>query len=316
MTVGPLTVATLGALSVLAFAVALWLPSYARARELRRRLAGIATDLPLAVDRGGQRRESGYVQLPSRHGGALGWLDDLIARADLDVSPTELLVGAIVLGAAFGAVSFAVLLLPIVSIVATICGAALPFIWIALEERRRRARFITQLPNTAQLLASLVRGGSTFLQALEHVAQESPEPTRSALALVVREIGIGAAQDDALERLVERFPSDDLTLLVSAVSVHQHVGGSLSAVLDQIAETLRERVRLQGDIRTLTAAQRMSAYVLAGLPVIVAILRWITDPESFALFFTVDYLRIALVVAGIMVVAGSIAMRRIAAIDV
>lgn len=317
MTAAPETIGLLGALAVLAFVLALWLPAFARARLIGRRLSSItAEEDSLASDRGGQRAAAGVAFGASRPDGWLAWLRDALVRAHVDATPAEVLFASALLAAVAGGGTFLLVGEVLMSIPSATAAAMLPFIWIAWQRRRRRARFIAQLPDTVQLLASLVRGGNTFLQALEHVGHESSEPTRSALAVVVREIGLGASQESALDRLAERYPSEDLTLLVAAVNVHQQIGGSLSAVLDQIADTLRERVRIHGEIKTLTAAQRLSAYVLAGLPIVVAVGRAITDPESFALFFSVDYLRIAIIVAAAMVVAGSYAMRRIAAIDV
>ncbi|HEY6957764.1 MAG TPA: type II secretion system F family protein [Candidatus Limnocylindria bacterium] len=309
-------IAILGAAAVVAFALGLWLPAFERDRLMRRRLADVSAISDLAIDRGGQRRSLG-VQLPAvRSSGAFGWLRDAIAQADAKVTPGDVLIAAALTTLSLGGVAWFISSDLFIGLMGAIVGAMAPFVWLRWQRGRRRATFVQQLPNTVSLLASMVRGGNTFLQALEHVGQESEEPTRSAMSLVVREIGLGASQEDALDRLSQRFPSDDVTLLVASVNVHHQIGGALSGILERIAETLRERVRLQGEIRTLTAAQRLSAYVLAALPVLVAIGRALTDRESFDLFFTVDYLRIALIVAALMVVAGSYAMRRMAAIDV
>lgn len=317
MTLAPETIALLGACAVLAFVLAVWLPAYSRARLIGRRLSSItAAEDRLATDRGGQRVAAGLAVGRADGGGTLGWLYDGLAQANVEATPLEVLFACALLAAVAGGGAVLLASDPVIALASATAAAMVPFMWISWQRRRRRARFIAQLPDTVQLLASLVRGGNTFLQALEHVGHESAEPTRSALAVVVREIGLGASQESALDRLALRYPSDDLTLLVAAVNVHQQIGGSLSAVLDQIADTLRERVRIHGEIKTLTAAQRLSAYVLAGLPVVVAVGRAITDPESFSLFFSVDYLRIAIIVAAAMVGAGSYAMRRIASIDV
>ncbi len=316
MTPSPEVIAVLGTFAVLAFVLALWAPAYSRARLIGRRLSSITAEDSLASDRGGQRAAAGP-RIAARHEDSpVGWLYAALAQANVEATAAEVLFASGLLAVVAGAGTFLLAADAVIATASAVAAAMLPFIWIAWERRRRRSRFVQQLPDTVQLLASLVRGGNTFLQTLEHVSRESAEPTRSALAVVVREIGLGASQESALERLAQRYPSDDLTLLVAAVNVHQQIGGSLSAVLDQIADTLRERVRIHGEIKTLTAAQRLSAYVLAGLPVVVAIGRAITDPETFQLFFTVDYLRVAIIVAAGMVVAGSYAMRRIASIDV
>jgi tight adherence protein B len=140
-----------------------------------------------------------------------------------------------------------------------------------VRHARRQKAFRSQLGDSASQLAASVRAGHSLLQALEQVAREAPELSASAFTQVVREIGVGAAQDEALERLVKRFPSEDVELIVTATNVQHQVGGSLAKVLDDIAGTLRERVRIEGDISALTAQQRYSAYVLALLPVFVTV---------------------------------------------
>ena len=313
MTFTPAFLGVLGAVTVLAFVLALWVPAYTRRRIVERRVAAIPGG-GFAMDRAGLRPSA--TSATSVRSDALGWLSQAIARSHLDVTPGEVIAAAGLVAAASAGIAYLLVADVIVAVAAGIAAAMLPFIWIAWERRRRRQRFVKQLPDTVQLLASLVRGGSTFLQALEHVGRESEEPTRSIFAVVVREIGLGASPQIALDRLAERYPSEDLTLLVAAVNVHQQIGGSLSTILERIAETLRERVRLHGEVRTLTASQRASAAVLAALPIIVGIARAMVDPESFALFFSVDYLRLAIVVAALMATLGAFIMGRIASIDV
>ncbi|MBU6424111.1 MAG: type II secretion system F family protein [Chloroflexota bacterium] len=183
-------------------------------------------------------------------------------------------------------------------------------------ERRRRSRFREQLADSLSLLASSVRAGHTLVQAFEQLAREAPAPTGAAFAAVVREIGLGAAHDDALHRLARRFPSEEVDLFVTAVNVQDQVGGSLAKVLDSIAYTLRERARIEGDIRALTAQQRYSAYVLALLPVAVAAMLTLVGPDYMAPLYEPGALRIVLVLAGLLILVGFLIMRRIAAIDV
>jgi tight adherence protein B len=179
----------------------------------------------------------------------------------------------------------------------------------------RQARFRAQLPDTIAMLASSVRAGHGLPQALEQVATDSPDPTRTALQQAVREIGLGASQEEALARLSARFPSEDLDLVTSAMDVQHQVGGSLSKVLDDIAATMRERVRIDGDIRALTAQQRYSAYVLALLPVFVAIGLFAVS-RDYAELLLRGVLRYAVAAAALMVVIGFFLMRKIATVDV
>lgn len=316
----PALVAVLGTAAMLTLAFGLWLPAYLRYRELQRRLRGFVhagADGGLALDLGGRRRARA-----SRRVGAdrtpflLRYLARRIARSQADVSVGEVLGAMAVLSAlafVLGAVWWQ-------SVVAgaglALLAAALPVLWLEREHRRMRKRSSAQLPDAVALLSGSVRSGHSLLQAIEHVASDAPEPTRSNFAVVVREIGLGAAQDDALERLAERMSSEDVDLIVSAINVHSQIGGSLAEILDAIGTTIRERALAEGDIRAITAQQRYSAYVLALLPVVTIIGLSLISPDYVAVFFEEGPLRAAAAVAGGMVVVGFFAMRSLASIDV
>ncbi len=148
------------------------------------------------------------------------------------------------------------------------------------------------------------------------MANDAVDPTRSALLLVGREIGLGASQEDALERLAARYPSDDLQLVVASINVQHQIGGSLAKVLDSISETIRERLRIEGDIKALTAPQRMSAYVLCGLPIFVTLGLLLIGPDYIGVLFEPGPLRYALLAGIALVVLGFIVMRALTKIDV
>ncbi len=317
---GAIVVALLGSGAMLSFALGLWVPAYLRDRAIKRRLVGfILAGRPggLGLDLAGRRRARPSPRVARGRRQVLPrFLARQIASAQADVTAGEALLGMGVaavlafglLGAATGSLALGAAAAPL--------GAILPILWLRRLAARLQARFVAQLPDTVGLLASSIRAGHSLLQALEHAAAEASEPTRSAFALVVREIGFGASQEDALERLAERFPSADLELVVTAVNVHHQIGGSLSKVLDLIAETVRERVRMSGDIRALTAQQRYSGYVLALLPVIVLAGLYLVSPDYVSIMFEYPELRNALLGAGVLVALGFYAMRRVSTIDV
>jgi tight adherence protein B len=240
----------------------------------------------------------------------------MIVRAQADVSVGEVVAAMAVLALLSFTLASAwigsLLLGAVVACVAT----SFPLLYLRWRRGRVERRFSAQLLDTVGLLASSVRSGHSLLQALEHVTTEAPEPTRSAIALVVREVGLGASQEDALERLADRLPTDDLELIVSALNVHHQIGGSLAKVLDSISDTIRERVRIEGDIRGLTAQQRYSAYVLSLLPVAAASALALFSPDYVAPLFESGPLRVLLIGATGMVVAGFLIMRQIAKINV
>jgi len=318
--ISPLLVGVLGTLTMSCIAVALWLPAYRRQRSLRRRLDGFVHAGGaggFAIDLGGRHRaRSTRRTVDERSRWALRVITKMIVQAQVDVSVGEV-AGAM---AVLGLLGF---MLAFVWSSSIAIGAALgalastvPLVWLSWQRRRVERKFAHQLLDTLAILGSSVRAGHSLLQALEHVAGEAPEPTRSAIALVVREVGLGASQEDALERLADRLPSDDLELIVSAVNVHHQIGGSLAKVIDAIAETIRERGRIEGDIRSLTAQQRYSAYILTLLPIAAATGLYLISPAYLAPLFAEGPLRVALIGSIAMIVTGFLVLKRLASIDV
>ncbi len=316
----PLLAAILGGATMATFALGLWVPAYLRHRTVRRRLAGFVnqgTAGGFAVDLGGRRRSRATRRtVDERSRLAVRSIQQLIVRAQADVSIGEV-VGAMAV--------LALLCFTLASVwtgslllggAVAVLGAGLPLVYLRWQQQRVERKFVSQLLDTVGLLASSVRSGHSLLQALEHVTTEAPEPTRSAIALVVREVGLGASQEDALERLADRLPTDDLELIVSALNVHHQIGGSLAKVLDSISETIRERVRIAGDIQGLTAQQRYSAYILSLLPVAAAVALWVFSPDYVAPLLQPGPLRVLLFGAVGMVVLGFLVMRKMAKIDV
>ncbi|HEY6957932.1 MAG TPA: type II secretion system F family protein [Candidatus Limnocylindria bacterium] len=313
--VSPLLVAILGSATVLVVALGVLAPGYSRRRELAARLEA-ALGPGVGVDLAGRRRTRGVIRLGrGATNPLLKRIEAQIEHASVELSATELLAAIVILALAGAAVAFLFMQSALGALLGAVVGASLPWLWIKRRGASRQDAFKEQLADNVSLLAASVRAGHSLLQALEQVSREAPEPSRSAFTQVVREIGIGAAQEEALQRLAWRFPSEDLELVVTATNVQHQVGGSLSKVLDDIAVTLRERTRIEGDINALTAQQRYSAYVLALLPVFVGAALFIISRDYIELLFE-GVLRFATALAALLVVAGFIAMKRIATIDV
>ena len=138
--------------------------------------------------------------------------------------------------------------------------------------------FNKQLPDTITLIANALRAGSSFLQAIELVVRESRPPISTEFGRVIREVNLGLPFEQALENMVRRVRSDDLELMATAISIQHQVGGNLAEILDSIAYTIRERVRIKGEIRTLTAQQRLSGYVVGFLPIALAGFLFVAAP--------------------------------------
>jgi tight adherence protein B len=238
-----------------------------------------------------------------------------LARADLRLRVAEYYY--IRVGLALGLAAVLLLLRdPISALVGAILGYFLPRLWVGRRIGSRLNAFNKQLPDTIMLLSNSLRAGSSFLQSIELVSRESPPPMGSEMGRVVREVNLGLSMEEALSNMVRRIKSDDLDLMVTAIGVQQQVGGNLAEVLDTIAFTIRERVRIKGEIRTLTAQGRYSGYLVAFLPIAIAVTLNFINPEFMQPLFTQLIGQILLVVGGIMMLIGFFAIKKITDIKV
>lgn len=252
-----------------------------------------------------------------------------IARADLHLKVSEYLmiwagttIGVPLLMIVFS-LGLPALSSPIVLLVGLLIGFLLPRFWLGRRKSGRLGAFNKQLPDTVTLIANALRAGSSFLQAIELVVRESRPPISTEFGRVIREVNLGLAFDVALENMVRRVRSDDLELMATAISIQHTVGGNLAEILDSIAYTIRERVRIQGEIRTLTAQQRLSGYVVGFLPIGLAGFLFVAAPGFMEPMFD-DRVSIAglpggviiLMVGGFAMFMGFMFIRKIVDIEV
>ena len=167
---------------------------------------------------------------------------------------------------------------PLALLIGMLVGFMLPRFWLNRRKNGRLNAFNKQLPDTITLIANALRAGSSFLQAIELVVRESRPPISTEFSRVIREVNLGLPFEQALENMVRRVRSDDLELMATAISIQHQVGGNLAEILDSIAYTIRERIRIKGEIRTLTAQQRLSGYVVGFLPIALAGFLFIAAP--------------------------------------
>ena len=247
-----------------------------------------------------------------------------LARADLKVTVGEFLIidlSATVLGAVFGYLIFNSSLVH--TLVCGALGLVLPHWYVRMKQRQRLKRFDNQLGDTIAMLANSLRSGYSMLQSLDLVGREMSPPISDEFQRVTREVGLGLTPEEALANLVRRINSMDLELMVTAINVQREVGGNLSEILDIIANTIRERVKLKGEIKTLTAQQTMAGYIITGLPLVLAFFLYTIDPHyegTFIRFSGPDTWQpcgvIMAAVSLVMMGVGYFVMRKIVAIEV
>lgn len=231
------------------------------------------------------------------------------------VGPRQLIILTIAV-TSFGAALGLLLLGPILTAVLVMLGLATPTLLVRFYAARRIKLFERQLVDALAGMASAMRAGMTLYQAMEETAKSAPAPLAQEFALTVRELRLGTATDDALDNLAKRVQSDDLALVATSLATARSMGANMAEMLDTIAVTIRERFRIEGRIRSLTAQGRLQGIVLAGMPLVVwvgfdAIRPDLTRPMMEHWF---GYAMVALVVA--LEALGAYFIRRVVTIRV
>lgn len=241
--------------------------------------------------------------------------------AELEAASVNLRAGEFVVvtaGAAFAGLilGYAILRSPWLALgVAAFAGLAPTFaLRVALKRRAEKLR--EQLPDVLTIMASSLRAGHSFLQALDTVAKEIAQPAATEFQRVVAEVRLGRSAEDALEALAERVGSADFRWAVLAVNIQREVGGNLAEILDNVADTLRERAQMRRQILVLTSEGRLSAWVLALMPFAIAAYMFTVNPSYIALLYTTRTGIVMLAGAGLLLLAGILWMKKIVDIDV
>jgi len=197
-------------------------------------------------------------------------------------------------------------------VIAGVAGYFIPMRYVRFRQRRRQRKLSAQLPDTISLLSNALKAGYSFPQALDSVANNASLPISDEFARVVREMNLGGALEQSLNNLVKRAGNDDLDLIITAAIIQSQVGGNLARVLDNISDTIRERIRVKGQISALTAQGRASAWIITLLPVGLGLLLYVLTPDYFGVMVKSGNGIGLLVIAGIMIVSGNYFTRRIA----
>ncbi len=203
-------------------------------------------------------------------------------------------------------------------IIGGVVGFFLPGFYVRRQQARRLLKFGDQLSDMLNLMVNGLRAGYSTMQAMEAVSKELPSPICDEFRRVVQEMQLGISMQAALENLHRRIPSDDLDFVITAMNVQREVGGNLSEILDTISFTIRERVRIKGEILVLTAQVRTSGQAMSLIPIALAIFLWFLNRDYMMSFFDRGPLCGfgALGCAAALIVSGYFIMMRIADIEV
>jgi tight adherence protein B len=238
-----------------------------------------------------------------------------LARAGLNITPAEYLlirIGATALGILIGLFRFGISFGPLIL---GAVGFVIPPLVVRYLQRRRRDLFNVQLAGMLQLLSNSLKTGYAIDRALETVATKSPPPVSTEFERVTTEIALGTSVEDALSGLLLRIDSPDLEFIVTAILLHVRVGGNLAEVLDNISDTLRDRLQTKRDMAVLTAQSRASATIITGLPILLALGLYIFVPGYFAPMTSTVIGYVLLGVAGFLILVGNLLITRMTALE-
>lgn len=189
-------------------------------------------------------------------------------------------------------------------------GLSLPPLYVRRSRTKRTRAFENQLGDAVISMSNCLKSGLTFQQGMANVAEQMPAPISYEFGRTLREVQLGNTMETALHNLTRRMPSPDLKLLVTAILISQQVGGSLSEVMDSIAQTILDRLKVKNDVRVLTSQGRMTGTVIGGLPIGIGLILSVINPGYMTVFFTTEVGRIMLTVAACMEVVGFIVIRK------
>jgi tight adherence protein B len=243
-------------------------------------------------------------------------LADSLAQADIRLRTSEfrlIQVACLVVGGVIGLLRFGIG--PQFLVMALLAWLA-PLVFVRLRQGRRLAQLNAQLADTLSLLSSGLKAGYSFPQAIDNVAKHANPPISEEFGRVVREMTIGRTPEQALVNMGRRAPSEEVDLVISAVVISTQVGGNLARIIDSIANTIRDRVRVKGQISALTAQAKASGTIITLIPFALAAFLYLLPGDYFKPMLTNQ---IGLVLIGLCLVSiaiGNYFIRRIANVEV
>jgi tight adherence protein B len=238
-------------------------------------------------------------------------LKKMLDQADLHITPSRLIMFS---GMAGILAALAVSMLNanlLFVILGGLAASFIPILHVWWTRRKRFDHFLEHLPDALELMSRALSAGHGFAEALHMVSTEMPEPIASEFRKTYEEQNLGLSLKLALENLTQRIPLLDLRMCVTAVLIQRETGGNLAEILEKVAYTIRERFRIMGDLKTLTTSSRLSAWILCGLPIFVALAVTFLNPDYMSVLWTDQRGHYLIAAAMILQVSGMMVVRKI-----
>lgn len=204
----------------------------------------------------------------------------------------------------------------LLAVLAAAGGWILPRLWLSMLRKRRIDHIAKQLPEAVQMLANALRAGFAFQHGIDMVSRQLEPPIADEFTRVMVDLNIGMGVEEALQGLLQRADSEDMNLAVTAILVQRSSGGNLAEIMDIVGETMRERERLTGEVKTMTAQQRFSGTVLTFWPLGLLALFLVLNWDQTSLLFTTTIGQVLIIIGGALQLLGYVTIRRILDIDI
>ena len=243
-------------------------------------------------------------------------IDNLLVQANTHLPLGFYLLLTLLLGFSGYLVGFILTHSYLLSVVAAMIVVPLPFLYLQRRKSRRLQRMERQLPDGLDLIARALKAGHAFTSGMRMAAEEIPDPFGTAMQEAIDEVNFGISLRDALKSMANRYDSQDLKFFVVAAVIQHETGGNLVEVMESISRIIRERFKLYGKIRALSAEARISAWVLVAIPVFVCVVLVLLNPDYVGILFEQFVGRVMLAIGVCMMATGIFVMKRTIAIRV
>jgi tight adherence protein B len=240
----------------------------------------------------------------------------MLDQADLHITVSRLMMLASMAGLLAGLAVSVLTISKLLMVSAAGAAAAIPFLHIAYKRKKRLNAFLEHLPDALELMSRALQAGHAFAESLHMISTEMPEPVATEFRKTYEEQNLGLSLKLALENLSERVPLLDLRFCITAIMIQRETGGNLAEILEKVSHTIRERFRILEDLNTLTTSSRMSAWILCGLPVFVALAVTFMNPDYMSVLWRDPRGHNLLVAAGFMQLTGMLIIRKILKIKI
>jgi tight adherence protein B len=239
-----------------------------------------------------------------------------LTAAGLNLKPEEFLMSKFFFAVFAGFLFYIVFGVAIIAPAGMVLGFFVPEVWLSNKKRRRVEKFNDGLADMITTIIGSLKAGYSFSQALKTVSEESESPVKEEIKNLLNELNYGIAIEEAFDNLNDRMPSTDLELMIHSVMIQRQIGGNLSIILEVIVNTIRERKKLERQVKTLTAQGKLSGRIIAALPVFLGMAFFMLNRDYMMQFFSNIYGQIALATGVCLTVLGFIVINRITKIEV